>query len=114
MFDIFKPKYKKPLFQGLTDIHNHLLPGIDDGSKSIFISQEMLRLYEELGFKKVIPTPHIYTELYPNTLKTINEASQMLIQGLDNYSTLVSTSFAAEYMVDETFMNLLETNQPLL
>lgn len=121
MFDIFKPKYKKPLFEGLTDIHNHLLPGIDDGSKSVVMSEEMLRLYEELGFKKVIPTPHIYTELYPNTPETINGAFQFLTHGLkdsnissDNNSTLTPTSFAAEYMVDETFMNLLETNQPLL
>ena len=36
MFSFFK-KHQKPLFEGLCDIHNHLLPGIDDGSKDVDI-----------------------------------------------------------------------------
>ncbi len=41
MFQIFNKKYDKPLFEGLTDMHNHVLPGIDDGSKSVDMSEAM-------------------------------------------------------------------------
>ncbi|MDA0864772.1 MAG: hypothetical protein O3B88_08905 [Bacteroidetes bacterium] len=53
MFQIFNKKYDKPLFQGLTDMHNHVLPGIDDGSKSVEMSEAMFALYEQLRFKLV-------------------------------------------------------------
>jgi protein-tyrosine phosphatase len=66
MFQFFK-KYQKPLFEGLCDMHNHLLPSIDDGSKNVEMSSKMLEGYLALGFTSVIPTPHVYQELYPNT-----------------------------------------------
>ena len=53
MFQIFNKKYDKPLFEGLTDMHNHVLPGIDDGSKSVEMSEAMFALYEQLGFQQV-------------------------------------------------------------
>ena len=64
----------------LCDIHNHLLPGIDDGSKDVDTSTKMLNAYNELGIKSVIPTPHIYKELYPNTPTTVKDAFELLKQ----------------------------------
>ena len=57
MFDFFA-KHKKPLFEGLCDIHNHLLPGIDDGSKSTDISLEMLTIAQAQGITEVVNTVH--------------------------------------------------------
>ena len=119
MFSIFRPKYKKPLFEGLIDIHNHLLPGIDDGSKSVGMSLEMLRLFETLGFVGTIPTPHIYQELYPNTPQSIAQAAQTLEAAIADKSGgplngWRPKGFAAEYMVDETFMTLLDQKSALL
>ena len=71
MFDFFK-KHNKPLFEGLCDFHNHLLPGIDDGSKHVTMSLNMLKTYQKLGFSSVIPSPHVYQELYPNNPETIS------------------------------------------
>jgi hypothetical protein len=51
-FSFFLKKKQQPLFDGLIDFHNHLLPGIDDGSKSVDQSMEMLDLYADLGIKK--------------------------------------------------------------
>lgn len=42
----------------LIDIHAHIVPGIDDGSKSNRESVEMLRLAYEAGLGMVIATPH--------------------------------------------------------
>ena len=42
----------------MVDIHNHLLYGIDDGSKSLEESIDVLRDLEENGYTDVILTPH--------------------------------------------------------
>ena len=113
MFSFFK-KHQKPLFEELCDIHNHLLPGIDDGSKDVDTSTKMLSAYNELGIKSVIPTPHIYKELYPNTSETIKNAFDLLKQQKELENSITINSYAAEYMVDEVFMKNLEEASPLL
>ena len=113
MFSFFK-KHQKPLFEGLCDIHNHLLPGIDDGSKDLDTSRKMLSAYNELGIRSVIPTPHIYKELYPNTPTTVKDAFELLKQHKELENTIKVNSYAAEYMVDEVFMKGLEEASPLL
>jgi hypothetical protein len=55
-------------------MHNHVLPGIDDGAPDTQTSLLLLTSLYNLGFSKVIPTPHTYTALYPNTPDTIKEA----------------------------------------
>jgi len=40
------------------DIHNHILPGIDDGPKSFEESEEMARCYVDVGITQIITTPH--------------------------------------------------------
>lgn len=113
MFDFFK-KHNQPLFEGLCDFHNHLLPGVDDGSKDVTMSVNMLKAYQKLGFSTVIPSPHIYQELFPNTPETIQKAFQKLTEA--NYSDKFPTinSYIAEYMVDESFINKLENKIPNL
>lgn len=113
MFNFIK-KQNKPLFEGLCDFHNHLLPGIDDGSKNLDMSMEMLENYKELGFQSIITSPHVYQELYPNTPDTIKEAFDLLSVNnkIENGPKLIS--YAAEYMVDESFMNNLQEETPEL
>ena len=109
----FFKKKKQRLFEGFIDIHNHVLPGIDDGSKSIKQSLEMLDLYADLGVQKVITTPHVYKDLYPNTKKSIQQAFTSISEASMNHSFEI-TGYAAEYMVDEFFMNEISTETPLL
>ena len=113
MFHFFK-KYNQPLFEGLCDFHNHILPGIDDGSKHVTMSLNMLRAYQSLGFSSVIPSPHVYQELYPNTPETIKKAFQEIT--IENHLEKAPyiPSYCAEYMVDEIFMKNLEQSSPLL
>lgn len=42
----------------MLDIHNHILPGVDDGAKSIEESIEMANIYLKNGIEKIIATPH--------------------------------------------------------
>ena len=113
MFQFFK-KHQKPLFEGLCDMHNHLLPSIDDGSKNIEMSSKMLEGYLALGFTSVIPTPHVYQELYPNTPKTVKDAFGNLSKHCLIENSVSVSSYGAEYMVDEVFMKNLESGIPAL
>ena len=113
MFDFFA-KHKKPLFEGLCDIHNHLLPAIDDGSKSVGMSLKMLEGFKSLGFTSVIPTPHVYQELYPNTPTTIKNAFEILTERTSKIESPKVSSYGAEYMIDEVFMKNLQTCMPSL
>lgn len=85
------------------DVHNHLLPGIDDGAVDTLQSIGFIRELTELGFNKFICTPHIFTELYPNTSDTITHALVDVKNALVKEELDIDISAAAEYMVDETF-----------
>ena len=113
MFDFFA-KHKKPLFEGLCDIHNHLLPGIDDGSKGVGMSLKMLEKFDALGIASVLPTPHIYQDLYPNTPTTIKNAFDLLTEKTSKIENPKVNAYAAEYMIDEVFMKNLQSSMPTL
>ena len=56
-----------------TDMHSHLLPGIDDGSPDMETSLELIRGLSELGYTKLITTPHIMGDMYRNNRDGILE-----------------------------------------
>ena len=47
---------------GLIDFHSHILPGIDDGSKTLEMSIRMLRMEAQQGIGHVVATPHFYPQ----------------------------------------------------
>ncbi|MFM9908862.1 MAG: tyrosine-protein phosphatase [Chitinophagaceae bacterium] len=119
MFGIFKKKKPLPLaINGFaciaTDMHSHLLPGIDDGSPDLDTSVELIKGMMELGYKKFITTPHIYPDLYPNNRETIQQAHALLSERLVQEKINVEITAAAEYFIDEMFPERLEKNEELL
>ena len=54
-----------------TDMHSHLIPKIDDGAQTIEESLEMISILKELGFSKIITTPHTMSDCYKNTPEII-------------------------------------------
>lgn len=106
MFSIFKKK--SLLVTDLNwlgvDIHSHLLPGIDDGAKDISESVSYIKRLHDLGFTKLICTPHIFTELYPNTPETIFPVLQSVKDALVSENIGVEIFAAAEYMIDDAFV----------
>src|SRR5690554_7573812 len=66
---IFGQKNKAPFDNSAlkVDMHSHLIPGIDDGSQSMDHTIGMLLRFVELGYEKVITTPHILYDYYKNT-----------------------------------------------
>ncbi|MEM1009662.1 MAG: CpsB/CapC family capsule biosynthesis tyrosine phosphatase, partial [Myxococcota bacterium] len=59
---------KKTLPEGMVDLHNHVLPGIDDGALDWESSLEMMRAYERMGFSTIAATPHRCHPLFPKNV----------------------------------------------
>ena len=97
-----------------TDIHSHLLPGIDDGSPSIDVSLGLIRGMMELGYKKLITTPHIIWDMYQNTPDIINGRLDELRNAVKAEGLDITINAAAEYFLDEHIEKLLANKQPLL
>jgi len=90
------------------DMHNHLLPGIDDGAQTVEGSLELIRGLNTLGFQKYICTPHIMADLYPNTKSTIQAAYTSLEETLQNTKNKAVIFSAAEHMIDEQISPLID------
>jgi protein-tyrosine phosphatase len=119
MFGLFKKKEKLTAFNGNysglhTDMHSHLLPGIDDGAPDVDTSIELIKGMMNLGYKKFITTPHIYPDLYPNTIETITAAHALLQQRLLEEKIEVEIKAAAEYFIDEQFPDRIDRKEQLL
>jgi tyrosine-protein phosphatase YwqE len=86
-----------------TDMHSHLVPGIDDGSDSLETSVELISGMVELGYQKIITTPHIQGEFYKNTPHTILSGLERVKRELKKQNITVEMEAAAEYLIDDQF-----------
>ena len=113
MFDFFKKHedFQNPL---VVDLHSHLIPNVDDGSESISDSIELLKEFESLGFQKIITTPHIMNEFFPNNKEIIYTALNSLQEELNKQSIHIKIEAAAEYYLDEHFFESLIPSDDLL
>jgi len=118
MFKFFsrsKPKAEKFDYAVLkTDMHSHLLPGIDDGARNIEASVELIRGMRELGYQKLITTPHVIWDMYRNTPEIIHEKLVLVKDAVKNKGIDVEIHAAAEYFLDEHVEELLKRKEPLL
>lgn len=104
MLSFFSKKNKVTDISWLgVDMHSHILPGIDDGSPEVATSLHFVKSLQELGFDQLICTPHIYQELYPNTIETISAAKAVLQGELDKANVSLKLNAGAEYMIDQDF-----------
>lgn len=117
MFSIFqKKKLLTDLLGGITDIHSHILPGIDDGALNVEESIKLLLKFKSLGITSFIATPHIMNDYYPNTHDSIQASLQKLNGAISENPELkmVKINAAAEYMMDQNFHELMEKEKLLV
>lgn len=96
-------------FNGLTDCHSHILPGVDDGIRSMKQSVAALSFYETLGVQSVWCTPHIMEDI-PNTPAFLRERFEELKNA---YSGPITLHLAAEHMMDNLFVERLAAGDVL-
>lgn len=120
LFDFLKGKTKEKTPEKLdlswmvADMHSHLIPGIDDGSKSIEESLEMISRLKDFGIKKIVTTPHIMSEFYKNTPEIILGGLEKVKKALQKESINIEISAAAEYYLDEFFLEKVRNGEKLL
>lgn len=115
MFGLFKKK-KEQLFDFSTigaDMHSHILPGIDDGAKTLSDSLILAQRFKSLGFRKLVATPHIMADYFRNTPATVHKALDILREGLLQNNIDLEVDAAAEYYLDETFENKIQKKEVL-
>ena len=96
-----------------TDMHAHWLPGIDDGAKTIDDSLQLIRGLVDMGYRELIATPHVMADFYPNTPATINGALAEVRRAVTTAGIDVRLTAAAEYLLDEGFMQKLRAGELL-
>ena len=107
MFGLFKKNKTYPAFAPLgVDIHCHLLPQVDDGSRSLEESLEVMCAMKEVGFESIMLTPH-FSHRYTNTEEDIATRYNNFLAEVDPYrSTKDLPEIAAlggEYQLDDRF-----------
>lgn len=98
-----------------TDIHNHLLPGVDDGFHKVEDSLKAIRLLSEAGCRDLVFTPHMNPELFPDTTEDKVRRVYSDFIGLIPPEWGMHTSLAGEYMIGADFeKTVAEKNGRLL
>jgi tyrosine-protein phosphatase YwqE len=118
LLDLFKRSKEETVPFDLSwlkvDMHSHLIPGIDDGSKTIEESLDLVRRLAGFGLKKIITTPHIMSEYYRNTPEIIAMGLEDLRKAVKNEGIPIEIDAAAEYYMDEVFLEKIQADQKLL
>ena len=118
MFTFFsksKPATGKVDLSGLkVDMHSHLLPGIDDGSPDLETSLSLIKGMMELGYSKLITTPHILWDMYKNTSEIILQKLELVREAVKKEGLNVEINAAAEYFLDDHVGEMVKNKIPLL
>ena len=86
-----------------TDIHSHFIPGIDDGASDMETSITLIKKMQELGFSKVITSPHVMSDFYQNSSETILNGLNDVRAELKVQNINMEIEAAAEYYIDYEF-----------
>ena len=118
MFKLFSRSKSSQEIQGYkllkADMHSHLIPGIDDGAPDMSTSLELIKGMMDLGYSKLITTPHILWDMYKNSREKILENLVLLQAAVANEGLKVEIHAAAEYFLDDHVEGLIKNNEPLL
>lgn len=94
-----------------TDIHSHLIPGIDDGSPDMDTSLALLKELEMLGYKKIITTPHVKTEYFQNDVTKLDDLCERLRRAARFEGIKLDIEVGAEHLLDEGVNQKIKNGQ---
>lgn len=99
----------------MIDLHTHILPGIDDGAKTLEVALEMARIAVDDGTTILACTPHIYPGLYMNDSAGIQAARDKLQSALDVFRIPLQLVVGADaHLVPELLEGLQSGRVPTL
>lgn len=92
----------------MVDIHNHILPFVDDGSKSLTDSITLIKDEIKNGIDKIILTPHNKTSHYEASKEEILTAFDNLNNEINKNNLKAKTYLGQEVYVDDKFYDKLK------
>jgi protein-tyrosine phosphatase len=95
------------------DIHSHLLPAIDDGSKNIEDTFFLINALKDMGIVEFITTPHIFSGYWDNTKSNIEIVEQETLKQLKSNQFNLPFRAASEYLMDNHFVSLFQKKEVL-
>ena len=95
----------------MIDVHSHIVFGVDDGSRTIDESIEMIKEAYSAGFKKIIVTPHYMEEYYENDVQEINKRIIKIIGELKKTHCDVQILQGNEIYITDNITKLLENKK---
>ena len=95
------------------DIHSHLLPGIDDGARTIKDSIRLTKALQSFGISQIITTPHIIQHVWDNTKEEIQALEKQTETDLATANLSLPFKAAAEYLMDDQFVKLFQSQELL-
>lgn len=99
----------------MIDLHNHLLPGIDDGAPDLDTALQLAKIAVADGTTHLVCTPHIHPGRYENTPETINQALAIFQAGLLEHNIPLKVAAAAEVRFGmELMIGVKSKNIPFL
>ncbi len=107
------PLLKDIIPDNYLDIHSHLLPAIDDGSKNIEDTLQLLNQLKLIGFTDFITTPHVMSQVWENSKLSIEENYSHTASAIKSTGFVNSFNVAAEYMMDMNFCKILQEEKLL-
>lgn len=93
---------------GFVDLHCHWIPGVDDGVESLEDSVALLRSLADVGFARVVATPHMRPGMFDNTAGDLRRAFDRVQAELAAVPALPERELASEHFFDDiVFRRLL-------
>jgi protein-tyrosine phosphatase len=115
MLSFFHKKKSSLDFSSLyCDMHSHLIPGIDDGVPDLDTAIKLITGLMNLGYKKIITTPHIMWDMYKNNSEIIQSGCKIVKEEIERKKLTVDFRAAAEYFIDDHFDEIVDKDLPLL
>jgi tyrosine-protein phosphatase YwqE len=108
-----KPVLKDLIPDNHVDIHSHLLPGIDDGAKTFEDTLKLTKALQGFGISQLITTPHVIQTIWENSADQIETKKAETVIELEKHQITIPLRAAAEYMLDDNFTQLFQSEKLL-
>ena len=111
MIMLFFNRRKRYFFEYENDIHAHVLPGLDDGVKTMDEAVMIVKRMEQVGLRRLTCTPHVAYPAMINTPKDVESMLFVLKSRLREEGVRVEVDSGAEYRMGEFMLELLERGE---
>lgn len=103
-----------PALSLVNDVHCHLIPGVDEGSRTFGESLQMARALERLGVTAVHATPHQFRFGNDRSSDELRHLTGALVEHLRSAGVGLRVVPGAEYLLGERLLDALDRDEDLL